>query len=44
MIRKTDIKVLTAFFALLPLIVVSGIKLFIKVRGQMTLPNKDMWE
>lgn len=44
MTKQKDIKVLTAFFALFPLIAVAAVKFFIRAKDQVTLPNKDMWE
>jgi len=44
MIKQKDIKVLTAFFTLFPLIAVVAVKFFIRIKDQVTLPNKDMWE
>jgi hypothetical protein len=44
MIKEKDVKVLTAFFALFPLIAFAAVKFFIRAKGQLTFPNKDMWE
>jgi hypothetical protein len=44
MIKQKDIKTLSAFFALFPLIAYAAIKFLVRTKGQITIPNKDMWE